>query len=50
MSARRMPAARGVFPVSIMRDKAVPTTGALIKLTAEREIKPYKWVHPDDER
>jgi hypothetical protein len=21
-----------------------------IKLTATREITPYKWVHPDDER
>jgi len=36
--------------VSIMRDKAVSTTGALIKPTAEREITPYKWVHPEDER
>lgn len=37
-------------PVSIMRDKAVSTTSALIKPTAEREITPYKWVYPDDER
>jgi hypothetical protein len=22
----------------------------MVKLTAEREITPYKWVHPDDER
>jgi hypothetical protein len=22
----------------------------MIKLTAEREITPYKWVHPDEER
>jgi hypothetical protein len=22
----------------------------MVKLTAEREITPYKWAHPDDER
>ena len=33
--------------MSVVRD---PLPVHMIKLTAEREISPYKWVHPDEDR
>jgi hypothetical protein len=34
---------------SCKRGRAAPPV-RMIKLTAAREITPYKWVHPDEER
>jgi hypothetical protein len=33
----------------IMPDAAILAVRTLIKLTQQREITPYAWVHPDDD-
>jgi hypothetical protein len=34
----------------LMRDAALQPPVHIIKLTWEREIAPYVWLHPDDDR
>jgi hypothetical protein len=34
----------------IMPNAAILAAGHMIKLTETREIAPYAWVHPDDDR
>jgi hypothetical protein len=34
----------------LMRNAALKAAVYMVKLTQEREITPYVWVHPDEER
>ena len=34
----------------VLSERSLRATGRMIKLAEAREITPYKWVHPDEER
>jgi|1185.fasta_scaffold1310222_1 hypothetical protein len=43
-------ALRGDSTLSVLRTRRYKPPVRMIKLTERREITPYKWVHPDEER
>jgi hypothetical protein len=57
-TARRYPPAAqhtdmeagGIAEMSVMSEGSYAPPVHMIKLTEQRRITPYKWVHPDEER
>jgi hypothetical protein len=42
--------AGGIAEMSVMSEGSYAPPVHMIKLTEQRRITPYKWVHPDEER
>jgi hypothetical protein len=42
--------ARSIVEMPIVQEGRYAPPVHIIKLTEEREITPYKWVHPDEDR